>query len=110
MGDFGAVWYGSQLSIHEARDLLGKRFNATSIQIAAPVLAGAMWLIKNPDKGLLEPEDLDHEFVLEVCKPYLGAVVAEWSEWTPLKDRSVLFQESGLDWTDPWQFHNFRVT
>jgi homospermidine synthase len=110
MGDFGAVWYGSQLSIHEARDLLGKRFNATSIQIAAPVLAGAMWLIKNPDKGLLEPEDLDHEFVLDVCKPYLGSVVAEWSDWTPLKDRSVLFQESGLDWTDAWQFQNFRVT
>ncbi len=109
MGDHGALWYGSQLGIDEARELLGPEFNATSIQIAAPVIAGAIWMIKNPDRGLVEPEDLDHEEILDICRPYLGPVVAERSDWTPLKDRSVLFEEPGLDLKDPWQFQNFRV-
>jgi homospermidine synthase len=110
MGDFGALWYGSQLGIDEARKLLGPQFNATSIQIAAPVLAGVMWLMDNPRRGLVEPEDLDHDYVLDICRPYLGPVVASQGDWTPLKDRSTMFDEPGLDWTDPWQFQNFRVT
>jgi homospermidine synthase len=110
MGDHGALWYGSQLGIEEARQLLGPQFNATSIQIAAPVLAGALWLIDHPDRGVVEPEDLDHRFVLEVCRPYLGPVVAVRSEWTPLVGRSTLYEEPGLDWDDPWQFRNFRVS
>jgi homospermidine synthase len=109
MGDHGALWYGSQLSIGEARQLLGSEFNATSIQIAAPVLAGAVWMIQNPNKGFTEPEAIDHDFVLDICKPYLGPVVAVRSDWTPLKDRSVLMEEQGLDLSDPWQFKNFRV-
>jgi homospermidine synthase len=109
MGDFGAYWYGSQLSIQEARQLLGPDYNATSIQIASPVLAGAMWLIQHSDRGLVEPEDLDHDFVLDVCRPYLGPVVGVRSDWTPLKDRNVLFPETNLDTSDPWQFENFRV-
>ncbi|GIK98887.1 MAG: homospermidine synthase [Alphaproteobacteria bacterium] len=110
MGDHGALWYGSQLSIGEARQLLGPEFNATSIQIAAPVLAGAIWMIRNPDRGYTEPEDIDHDFVLDICKPYLGPVVAERSDWTPLKDRGVIFEEPHLDYDDHWQFKNFRVT
>jgi homospermidine synthase len=109
MGDFGAYWYGSQLSIHEARRVMGPEFNATSPQIASPVLAGAMWLIQNPDRGLVEPEDIDHDFIMEICRPYLGPVVGCWSDWTPLKDRDVLFPEPNLDRKDPWQFENFRV-
>jgi homospermidine synthase len=109
MGDFGALWYGSQLGIDEARKLLGPQFNATSIQIAAPVMAGAMWMIEHPNQGLIEPEDLDHEYVLDICRPYLGPVVAARSDWTPLKGRGVLFKEPDLDWDDPWQFKNFRV-
>jgi homospermidine synthase len=37
-------------------------------------------------------------------------MVAARSNWTPLKGRAVLFPEPGLDWNDPWQFGNFRVT
>ena len=110
MGDHGALWYGSQLSIDEARELLGPQYNATSIQIAVPVLAGAVWLIEHPEAGLLEPEDLDHEFVMDICRPYLGPVVAVSTNWTPLKGRGKLFPEPGLDWKDPWQFQNFRMS
>jgi homospermidine synthase len=36
-------------------------------------------------------------------------VVGVRSDWTPLKDRNVLFPEPNLDPSDPWQFENFRV-
>lgn len=110
MGDFGALWFGSQLTIQEARQILGDRFNATSLQIASPVLAGMIHMIRNPKQGLLEPEDLDHEFVIDVCRPYLGKVAAARTDWTPLQKRAVLFPEPHLDRMDPWQFGNFRVT
>src|SRR6185295_5537944 len=97
IGDFGAYWYGSQLSVHEARRLMGPDFNATSPQIASPVLAGAMWLIENPNRGVVEPEDIDHDYILEICRPYLGPVIGAWSDWTPLQDREVLFPEPNID-------------
>lgn len=109
MGDFGARWYGSQLSVQEARQIMGPDYNATSPQIASPVLAGIMWLIDHPNRGLVEPEDIDHEYILKICKPYLGPVVSVKSNWTPLQDRNVLFPEPDLDASDPWQFQNFRV-
>ncbi|MEX2199932.1 MAG: saccharopine dehydrogenase C-terminal domain-containing protein [Dongiaceae bacterium] len=109
MGDFGTYWYGSQLSIDEARRLVGPQFNATSVQIAIPVVAGALWLIAHPDRGLVEPEDVDHEFVLDICRPWLGPVVGVRSDWTPLQARGRLFPEPQLDFADPWQFVNFRT-
>jgi homospermidine synthase len=41
-------------------------------------------------------------------RPYLGPVVGEYSDWTPLQDRNWLWKEN-TDNTDPWQFKNFRV-
>lgn len=103
-----SYWYGSQLTIEETRRVISHN-NATSLQVAVAALAGLMWAIENPDHGLVEAEDLDHDFVLKVSKPYLGKVVGKYSDWTPLKDRAQLFPED-LDRTDPWQFKNFRVT
>jgi homospermidine synthase len=40
--------------------------------------------------------------------PYLGPVVGEYTEWTPLHERERLFPED-VDKTDPWQFKNVRV-
>ena len=53
-------------------------------------------------------EEMDFERCLEICRPYLGHVVGEYSEWHPLVDRGRLFPED-LDETDPWQFKNVRV-
>ncbi len=103
----GAYWYGSQLSIEEARKLAPYN-NATSLQVTAPVLAGVIWAIENPDRGVTEPDEMDFDRVLEICNPYLGPVVGAYSDWTPLQDRESLFPED-LDRTDPWQFKNFRV-
>ena len=104
----GVYWYGSRLSIEEARQLAPYN-NATSMQVAAGVLAGMVWALRNPEAGVVEPDDLDHELVLEIARPYLGEVVGAYGDWTPLRDRGWPFGEK-LDRDDPWQFSNVRVT
>ena len=102
-----AYWYGSQLSVQEARQLAPHN-SATSLQVTVAVLAGMVWAIENPNSGMVEPDEMDYKRVLEICRPYLGQVVGEYSEWHPLVDRGRLFPED-LDETDPWQFKNVRV-
>jgi homospermidine synthase len=104
----GAYWYGSRLSIDEARRLAPHN-NATSLQVAAAVLAGMIWAIENPASGVVEADQLDHARVLEIASPYLGEMVGEYSDWTPLHGRGSLFPEE-MDTDCPWQFGNFRVT
>lgn len=103
----GAYWYGSQLSIGEARKLAPHN-SATSLQVTVGVLAGVVWTMENPDRGIIEPDEIDFRRCLDICMPYLGPVVGAYSDWTPLRDRGRLFAED-LDRADPWQFKNFRV-
>ncbi len=103
----GVYWYGSRLTIEEAR-LVAPHNNATSLQVTAAVLAGVVWAIEHPRRGLVEPDEMDFARILEICRPYLGEVVGIWGDWTPLGDREVLFPED-LDRDDPWQFKNIRV-
>jgi homospermidine synthase len=102
-----AYWYGSQLSIQEARQLAPHN-SATSLQVTVSALAGMIWAIENPNSGIVEPDEMDYKRVLEICRPYLGLVVGEYTEWHPLVGRGRLFPED-LDETDPWQFKNVRV-
>jgi homospermidine synthase len=102
-------WTGSILSIEEARKLAPGQ-NATTIQVALGIVSAVMWMIENPKKGFCLPDDLPHEFVLNIAKPYLGDFVSGPSDWTPLKDRAVYFKENpenNYDRSDVWQFKNF---
>jgi len=103
----GVYWYGSRLSIRQARELAPHN-NATSLQVVAGILGGMVWALRNPDAGLVEPDDVDYRTVLEIAAPYLGEVVGQYGDWTPLQGRSALFREE-VDHDDPWQFLNFRV-
>jgi homospermidine synthase len=103
----GVYWFGSCLTIAEARRVAPHN-NATSLQVTAAVLAGMVWAIEHPREGIVEPEEMDFERVLEIARPYLGEVVGVYGDWTPLKDRERLFPED-LDREDPWQFKNVRV-
>ena len=102
-----AYWYGSQLTVQEARSLAPYN-NATSLQVTVAVLAGIIWAMEHPDRGLLEPDELDHKRILEICRPYLGTMHGEYTDWSPLSDREKLFPED-IDLNDPWQFKNVRV-
>lgn len=103
----GVYWFGSRLSIEQARELAPHN-SATSLQVAAGVLGGMVWAIRNPNAGVVEPDDIDDQLVMEIASPYLGELVGEYSDWTPLDDRCDLFEEPA-DKDDPWQFINFRV-
>ena len=102
-----AYWYGSQLSIDEARQLCPFN-NATSLQVCVSVLSGVIWAMENPRRGIVEPDDMDYRRNLEICMPYLGPVVGEFTDWNPLTGRESLFTED-LDREDAWQFKNVRV-
>jgi homospermidine synthase len=102
-----AYWYGSQLSIEEARKLAPYN-SATSLQVTSAALSGMIWAMENPNRGIVEPDDMDYQRPLEICMPYLGKVVGQYTDWTPLYQRGELFAED-LDTTDPWQFKNIRV-
>lgn len=102
-----AYWYGSQLSIEEARKLAPHN-TATSLQVCVAVLSGVVWAMENPTAGIVEPDEMDFRRNLEICMPYLGPVVGAYSDWNPLFDRGRLFEED-LDRSDPWQFRNVLV-
>jgi homospermidine synthase len=103
----GVYWYGSQLTIEQARRVAPHN-NATSLQVTAAVLGGLVWALEHPRAGIVEPEDLDFERVLDIARPYLGEIVGVHGDWTPLAGRGQLFPED-LDPADPWQFKNIRV-
>ncbi|MGH8600469.1 MAG: homospermidine synthase [Burkholderiales bacterium] len=103
----GAYWFGSRLTVHEARKLAPFN-NATSLQVAAGVLGGVVYAMENPQAGIIEPDDMPFERILEIARPYLGELVGAYGDWTPLEERGALFPED-VDCDDPWQFRNFRV-
>jgi len=103
----GAYWFGSQLSVQEARKLAPYN-NATTLQVSCAILGAIVWALENPRRGVIDPDEMDFERVLEIAAPYLGKLDGAYSEWTPLVDRGMLFPED-VDYSDPWQFKNFRV-
>jgi homospermidine synthase len=52
---------------------------------------------------------MDFRRNLTISMPYLGPVIGQYTDWTPLTDRERLFPED-LDQSDPWQFKNVRVS
>ncbi|MDF3012536.1 MAG: homospermidine synthase [Cellvibrio sp.] len=103
----GAYWLGSRLTIDQARSIAPYN-TATSLQVVAGILGGMVWALQNPQSGAVEPDDIDYELVMKIAAPYLGELVGVYGDWTPLKDRSVLFNEA-IDDEDTWQFVNFLV-
>lgn len=102
-----AWWCGSQLSIEETRMLI-KDQNATTLQVAASVLAAVVWVMKNPTRGYCEPEDLPHTFILDIAGQYLGPMLSIQSDWQPNHNATELFdREVNID--SIWSFRNFLV-
>ena len=106
---FISWWTGSILSIGESRRVVPHQ-NATTLQVAAGVVSAVLWALENPREGIRFPDDLPHDYVLRIAKPYLGRLVSVQSDWTPLKNRKVFFKENPAgkaDDSDVWHFKNF---
>jgi homospermidine synthase len=109
---YKAWWIGSDLSIEESRRLVPHQ-NATTMQVAISVVAAVLWMLRNPHRGVCVPDDLPHEEILAVSKPYLGRWISKPVDWTPLQHHPSPFNGQGhqdLDRKDPWQFKNFLIS
>jgi homospermidine synthase len=109
---YNSWWCGTDLDIDESRRLVPHQ-NATTMQVAISVVAASMWMMEHPHVGVRVPDDLPHEYVLNISKPYLGKFISVASDWTPLKHYSNAFHgfnRPQLDLSDPWQFKNFLIT
>ncbi|MBI1977120.1 MAG: homospermidine synthase [Candidatus Omnitrophica bacterium] len=110
--DFNSWWIGSLLDIHESRKLVPHQ-NATTLQVAISAVAASLWAIQNPNEGFLLPDDLPHEEILKISKPYLGPFVSKAVDWMPLRDRKNLYLDYGAripKLEDVWQFTTFLVS
>ena len=110
--DYNSWWVGSDLSIEESRRLVPHQ-NATTMQVAISVVAASMWMIENPEEGVVVPDAMPHDYILKISKPYLGKWISKPYDWTPLQNRDTTFagyNDADLDQEDPWQFKNFLVT
>lgn len=97
--DFKSWWTGTILSIEEARSLVPNQ-NATTLQVAASILAAVCWMIKHPQEGVKIPDQLPYREILDLAKPYLGHTPSMALDWTP----------TGVEPDDnTWQFSNFRL-
>ncbi|MDD5026426.1 MAG: saccharopine dehydrogenase NADP-binding domain-containing protein [Candidatus Peribacteraceae bacterium] len=95
--DFKTWWTGTILSIEEARRLVPGQ-NATTLQVAASVMAAVRWMIRHPEEGVNVPDQLPHREILAAAAPYLGQICSVPIDWTPTG--------RGVD-QDTWQFENF---
>jgi homospermidine synthase len=106
---YNSWWTGSILSIEESRRLIPHQ-NATTMQVAIGVVSAVCWMLENPNKGLQVPDDLPHDYILDIAKNYLGNFVSVPSDWTPFKNYQQFFKEnpqSYLDQKNIWCFNNF---
>jgi homospermidine synthase len=102
-----AYWYGSRLTLEEARKLAPNQ-NATGLQVSSAVLSGMVWALENPQAGIVEADEVDYRRCLNVQRRYLGAVEGHYTDWTPIDGRPGLFPYD-IDTNDPWQFRNILV-
>ncbi len=109
--DFNSWWCGSLLNIHDARKHVPGQ-QATTLQVAISVVACALWMIKNPKSGFCLPDDIDHESILEISKPFISPFVSYAVDWTPLKNLNLKFTKFDIQRPkeeDAWQFTTFLV-
>lgn len=81
MGErFGSLWVGSRMTSGIAREIVPGA-TATSLQVAAGLLAGLEWMRSNPKEGVVEPEDLPSREILAAARPWIGPDFSVRSRW-----------------------------
>ena len=67
-----AWWAGSICSNQCAMQTVSPLQNGCTITTAAGILAGMQYALQHPCLGHVSPEEIDSEFVLKQCLPFLG--------------------------------------
>lgn len=68
---FSTRYFGNYLKTNEIVDE-----TATIRQVSASSYAGFVYMLKHEQEGLLFPEDLDEEYVLDIAKKYLNEYIS----------------------------------
>jgi homospermidine synthase len=70
-----------------------------------------IWTIKNPNRGICIPDDIDHREILKTARPYLGEFVSQPTDWLPTsgENKFLLFGKNVPHGDDMWQFSTFLV-
>lgn len=76
----GAYWFGSVLSLAEARDIAPYN-SATSMQVVGGIVGALAWMLRHPFEGVVEAEDMDSSCVLQAARPFLGRVFGIDAGW-----------------------------
>ncbi len=90
LGEGVGHWFGSRLSLAEARRCAPDN-NATSLQVAAGVLGALVWALEHPLAGVVEAEDMDHRRVMAIAAPYLGELGGMDTPWRPPGGEPLVF-------------------
>ena len=106
--EFGAWWTGSTLTMDQTNSLVPGQ-NACTMQVAAGLFAGFEFICKNPNAGVCFPFDLNYEELLASAKPFLGTLLSEPVNWSPLALANVLrnYKQKPIAQEDQWQFTTF---
>lgn len=78
LGNKGKWWYGTILSIEQTKALGFIHSGPTAVQVASSLYSTALWILSNPNnqkRGLLFPEQLNSQFILEKAKSFLGNII-----------------------------------
>jgi homospermidine synthase len=82
----GAYWFGSVLSLAEARRIAPHN-SATTLNVVGGIVGALAWMLRHPAAGVVEAEDMDADCVMRAARPFLGQVVGIATHW-PTGDRS----------------------
>ncbi len=75
-----SVWCGSCL---DNKDKYIGNHSGTLQQVACSVLTGLKYMIENKNEGILFPEDLDENYVIKHCLPFLGEFFCDFVPYHP---------------------------
>jgi homospermidine synthase len=78
-----SYWAGTILSIAETKKNGFKYAGPTVVQVAISLHTAINWMLKNPNQGIIFPESLPSEWVLENCSAWLGKIISDWVDFYP---------------------------
>lgn len=64
-------WFGCAYT-NDAIRKISPEINGTCMQVAVSLLACIEWMIGHPRQGLIEPEEVDTEYIIQNCQEHMG--------------------------------------
>jgi homospermidine synthase len=88
--------------------------NATTLQVAASIIAALTWMFENPNEGVNVPTSCHGSRCSRPPRSTSAPPFSGPADWDPVSCRRNLFagfgdERDSIDESDPWQFTNFVV-